>query len=246
MTLVLLSASDAESLAVLDVSGAQRLVIAPGAFAAPSNASRIVLRVPSAITGHAPFAVFPPAAAISLAETGAPLPVSPDGVFSAVGGPGVPVPAGPTEIQPVVAAIRAAGPARAVPKGRAGKAEEPTDEEFGKAAAWTVGVGSGLDAPGRTSFLRVNYTGDVARLEVNGTLLTDHQNTGERVFTVGLTRFRGLGVFDKPRTLSILPLSKSAPVYLPSPPSFADGNDTALKLHSVKVDWAQDVELDVS
>jgi hypothetical protein len=61
-------------------------------------------------------------------------------------------------------------------------------------------------------FLRIRYTGDVARLSLNGRLLDDDFYNG-RVWEIGLKRFLP-EAFGKNLEVSILPLPPDAPVYL--------------------------------
>jgi hypothetical protein len=82
--------------------------------------------------------------------------------------------------------------------------------------------------------LRIHYTGDVARLTLNGKLLDDDFFTG-RAFELGLKRYAP-EILTGDLRLEILPLRKDAPIYLEPKdrPDFGT-NDTLLKLQSVEV-----------
>ena len=130
---------------------------------------------------------------------------------------------------------QAAGIAPAVKTGPAldwrphGVAEAPDAGPLPNAGCWSITVPANALAGLDELYLRIKYTGDVARLSSGGRLLDDNFYNGEP-WTIGLKRFvaaQGATKFD----LSILPLRKDAPVYLeaPAPPSFApDGQAIGL------------------
>ena len=109
----------------------------------------------------------------------------------------------------------------------------PTEEDFGNAAAWEIRLPEdhgGLD----NTLLRVRYVGDVARVKLDGKLLSEDFYSG-KPFEVDLasqlpgTKSGGL-------TLEILPLQKGAAIYLDKKgrPDFG-GGDSVLKLESVEL-----------
>ena len=104
-----------------------------------------------------------------------------------------------------------------------GVAMAPDDSGFRSAAKWTILVLHNIQSPTVSDiFLKIDYTGDVARLSANDHLLDDNFYNG-RPWTVGLDRFlRKTG--DKPLELSILALRRDAPIYLEKSfqPSFDD------------------------
>jgi hypothetical protein len=61
-------------------------------------------------------------------------------------------------------------------------------------------------------FLRFRYAGDVAHLSLDGHLLDDDFFNG-RPWEIGLKRFLP-NAFGKPLEVSILPLPRTAPIYL--------------------------------
>ena len=58
----------------------------------------------------------------------------------------------------------------------------------------------------------MNYAGDVARIYLDGKLLTDNFYNGN-AFDLGLKRFAP-DIYQKELLLKILPLQKSAPIYI--------------------------------
>ena len=88
----------------------------------------------------------------------------------------------------------------------------PEDADFAGAAAWTLKIPAQPMTGLSDIFLRIRYTGDVARLSLNGRLLDDDFYNG-RVWEIGLKRFLP-EAFGKNLEVSILPLPPDAPVYL--------------------------------
>jgi beta-galactosidase len=87
----------------------------------------------------------------------------------------------------------------------------PDDSDFEAAAGWTIHVPC-VDARAAKMFLRINYTGDVARLYADGRLITDNFYTGTP-WLIGLDRVP-CQEWDR-LELRILPLRNQAPIYLP-------------------------------
>jgi hypothetical protein len=103
-----------------------------------------------------------------------------------------------------------AGPARLVPLGLEGVAEQPNDQDFEHAEVWRLSLpeaASRFDSP----ILRLNYVGDVARLYLDGRLVSDNFYNG-LPYEIGLKAL-GNGAFRGRLELRILPLRKDAPVY---------------------------------
>jgi hypothetical protein len=100
---------------------------------------------------------------------------------------------------------------RKVVKGKAGVSEQPSDTDFDQAAVWNLRLPATVD-PQRDLMLQLPYQGDVARIELNGKLLTDNFFNG-KVFELGLKRYAP-EIYGKTLTLRILPLAKNAPIYL--------------------------------
>jgi hypothetical protein len=95
-------------------------------------------------------------------------------------------------------------------------AAAPTDADFARAATYSIPIPKAAlnqSDPTAQHFLRINYTGDVARLTSNGHLLDDNFADG-RPWLVGLTRFapqlkQSRGKLD----LSIYPLRPNPPIF---------------------------------
>ena len=119
--------------------------------------------------------------------------------------------------------IQPAGPPRKVPLGKISQpvAAEPEDADFTNAAIWRVKVPADLDL-GTDPILRLQYVGDVARVTLNGKLLTDDFYNGN-VFEVGLRRYAP-AILAGDLRVEILPLRKDAPIMLAkeAAPDFGD------------------------
>jgi hypothetical protein len=129
----------------------------------------------------------------------------PDGVFNRFEPPR-PHPVAATasfvELQP-------AGPPREIHPGPTSHpvAEQPEDADFAKAAVWRIALPPDLDLS-TDPILRVHYTGDVARLTLDGRLLTDDFYNGN-VWEIGLRRHAS-GILKGDLRIVILPLRKDA------------------------------------
>jgi hypothetical protein len=109
----------------------------------------------------------------------------------------------------------------------------PTENDYRHAAAWTIRLPAGLDMKSNP-ILRVRYTGDPARLLLNGRLLNDDFHNGS-TFEIGLRR-HAPEILNGNLRLEILPLQKDMPVYFEPglrPPFCPAG--TALALHGVEL-----------
>lgn len=128
--------------------------------------------------------------------------------------------------------IKRAGPARTIRSGKEGVAEAPTDADFEDAARWRLILPTETDSA-RDLLLRLFYVGDAAQMTLNGRLLTDNFFNGT-VFEVGLKRF-GPGIYTGELLLSVLPLRRDAPLYLPQDawPDFG-GADSLAALRSAE------------
>jgi beta-galactosidase len=93
-----------------------------------------------------------------------------------------------------------------------GVAQAPSEEMFLKAEQWQLTASPDSVTGLSNLFLRVEYTGDVARLSQNGRLLVDDFFNG-RTWEIGLNRFISSGKVLT-LSLSILPIRKDAPIYL--------------------------------
>jgi Beta-galactosidase, domain 2 len=102
----------------------------------------------------------------------------------------------------------------------------PDDSAFDTAASWTIAVPPVELGAVSGEFLRIAYEGDVARLYVDGKLLTDNFYNGTP-WLIGLDRIPSQQ-WDK-LELKILPLREHAPIYLPEKawPAFPAGAPVA-------------------
>lgn len=117
------------------------------------------------------------------------------------------------ETTAVIKQIKAAGALRAIPLGRIAHpvAMEPKDADFENAAVWQVTLPRDLDLE-TNPLLRLHYVGDVARVRLNGKLLTDDFYNGNAL-EFGLARYRAELATGELR-VEILPFQKSAPIFI--------------------------------
>ena len=113
----------------------------------------------------------------------------------------------------VIKKIQAAGPPREIPIGKIEQpvATAPLDQDFGKAAVWRIEFPPGLE-PGTDAILRIHYIGDVARVTLDGRLVTDDFYNGNG-FDIGLRR-HSPEILKGDLRVAILPLRKDAPIYM--------------------------------
>lgn len=109
----------------------------------------------------------------------------------------------------------------------------PDDAAFDAAATWTIAVPHVEPGAASSMFLRIAYEGDIARLYVDGKLLTDNFYNGTP-WLIGLDRVPSQQ-WDK-LELKILSLREHAPIYLPEKawPAFPAGGRVA-RLKDVQV-----------
>jgi beta-galactosidase len=142
-----------------------------------------------------------------------------------------------TPAQPPVQAsidqVKSAGALREIKQGSQRVTEAPSDADFEQAAIYRIKLPEGVDA-NRDLILRIHYTGDVARIYLDGQLLTDNFCNGT-AFDLGLKRY-GPDIYKKELLLKVLPLQKGAPVYLAKEamPDFGDA-PSAMKIAKVEV-----------
>ena len=121
--------------------------------------------------------------------------------------------------------IRQAGPPRVIPLGKIkdAVAAAPGDADFAQAAVWRIKLPRGLDLSADI-ILRLHYVGDVARVTLNGKLLTDDFYNGNP-FDVGLRR-HAPEILRGDLHVAILPLRKDAPIYMAKEarPDFGSAN----------------------
>jgi len=129
--------------------------------------------------------------------------------------------------------IQPAGLPREIPLGKISQpvAAEPEDADFSKAAIWHIKLPTDIDFD-TDPILRLNYVGDVARLTLNGKLLTDDFYDGN-VFEAGLRRYAP-EILTGDLRVEILPLRKDAPIYLTKPPNFG-GKQSIVTLDQIEI-----------
>lgn len=139
--------------------------------------------------------------------------------------------------------IQPAGPPRVIPMGkiRDAVAAAPDDADFKQAAIWRIKLPANIDM-NTDPLLRLAYVGDVARVTLNGKLLTDNFYNGT-VFEVGLRRYAP-EILTGDLQVEILPLRRDAPIMLAEQarPDFGDKESIAA-LDRVEIAPRYQVEL---
>jgi len=109
----------------------------------------------------------------------------------------------------------------------------PAEIDFQNAAAWVIRLPDGLDMKSNP-ILRIRYSGDVARVLLNGRLLNDDFHNGA-AFEIGLRR-HAPEILTGELRLEILPLQKNMPVFFEpgTHPEFCR-KGKALKLQAVEI-----------
>jgi hypothetical protein len=131
--------------------------------------------------------------------------------------------------------LQPAGPPREIPFGKIKEAvaAAPEDADFAQAAVWRIQLPTNVDL-GVDPILRLNYVGDVARVSLNGKLLTDDFYNGNP-FEVGLRRYAP-EILAGDLRVAILPLRQDAPIYLAktAQPDFANAR-SVVALHGLQI-----------
>lgn len=137
--------------------------------------------------------------------------------------------------------IKKADTPRIIPIGKQKVAEAPNDADFEKAAIWKIKIPQSLASKKSRFLLRIKYAGDVARIYLGDTLLTDNFYNGN-VFEIGINRFAP-DIFQKDLILKILPLRKDAPIYLAddAKPDFK-GKDSICEIESISLSEIYTIE----
>jgi beta-galactosidase len=210
--ILVLSREQALNLWKSPLAGKQRLILSPAGLYFDGNQVHVVARDPSWLkAGFLPALEHPPA---GLARDNG------DGVFQVYSAHVTPVDAN-VKVQKLQDAE-----ATALPKLGKEVAMAPDDSAFAAAARWTIDVPRPESISPVSLFLQIDYEGDVARLYVNGKLLTDNFYNGTP-WWIGMDRVP-TGLWDK-LELRILPLHDHAPIYLPGGtwPNFPPGGQVA-------------------
>jgi beta-galactosidase len=130
---------------------------------------------------------------------------------------------------------QAAGPPREIPIGKIEQpvATAPLDADFEKAAVWRVNIPADIDLS-TDPILRLHYTGDVARVILDGKFITDDFYNGN-AFDIGLRR-HAPEIIGGDLRVAILPLRKDAPIYMADSarPDFQKA-DSVAALKSVEI-----------
>ena len=180
------------------------------------------LRLTSADGSRLTVGVLPAPASVQMGTDT--LAVTDDGVFRRF----TPRPPRPVSIQAGIEPIQPAGPPREIPLGKISQpvAAAPEDADFEKAAVWRIRLPADVDL-GADPILRMHYVGDVARVTLNGKLVTDNFYNGT-AFDVGLRR-HGPDILKGDLRIAVLPLRKDAPIYLAAEarPDFGGGPGVA-------------------
>ena len=139
--------------------------------------------------------------------------------------------------------IQPAGPPREIPLGKISQpvAAEPEAADFDKAAVWKIKLPADIDF-NTDPLLCLHYVGDVARVTLNGKLLTDDFYNGN-VFEVGLRRYAP-DILTGDLRVAILPLRKDAPIMLAKEarPDFGD-KQSAVSLNGIEIIPRYKIEL---
>lgn len=129
---------------------------------------------------------------------------------------------------------------REIKNGSKGVAEAPSDADFQNSADWKINIPKEYKT--KNLLLRIKYIGDVARLYLGETLLTDNFYNGN-AFEIGINRFLP-EIYEKDLILKVLPLQKNAPIYLAeeAKPNF-EGKESICKIVNVELIEIQTIEL---
>jgi hypothetical protein len=140
--------------------------------------------------------------------------------------------------------VHSAGPPRAILFGKIDNpvAEAPVDADFAQAAVWRIELPNNLDL-GKDPILRLHYVGDVARVMLDGKLVTDDFYNG-CPFDIGLRR-HAPEIFSGQLHVAILPLRKDAQIYIAKEarPDFSEA-ESVVALKRVEIIPRYYVQLD--
>jgi len=119
----------------------------------------------------------------------------------------------PAAAKPVAATVeqvRPAGPLREIRLGSIKQpvAAAPSAADFENAAVWRVKLPDGFDPASTDSMLRIQYTGDVARVYIGDRFITDDYYNGKPL-EIGLKR-HAAELKEGEIKVEVLPLQKSA------------------------------------
>jgi len=150
----------------------------------------------------------------------------------------------PVKFKATFKSVQAAGPPREIPIGKIEQpvATAPLDSDFEKAAVWRVRIPEGIDL-NTDPILRLHYVGDVARVMLDGRLITDDFYNG-KPFDIGLRR-AAPEILTGDLRIAILPLRKDAPIYLAKEarPDFAN-RSSIVSLNRIEILPRYQIELE--
>jgi beta-galactosidase len=157
-------------------------------------------------------------------------------------------PAVPNEVnfQAEFESIQPAGPARTISLGKIRNpvAEAPVDADFAQAAIWRIKLPNDIDLRA-DPILRLYYVGDVARVMLDGKLVTDDFYNGCPL-DIGLRRHTP-EILSGQLRVAILPLRKDAPIYMAKEarPDFSEA-ESIVTLNRVEIIPRYQVKFDKS
>lgn len=208
-----------------DWLGRDRVFLTQAGMVVDGNELRLTSTNPADLS----VGIYPPPASVELA--GLELDREADGIFQRFAPPAPKDPALTVDFRKV----QAAGPLREIPIGKIDRpvATAPLDPDFEKAAVWRLRLPAGLDLS-LDPILRLHYVGDVARVTLNGKLLTDDFYNGNPL-EVGLRRYAP-EILKGDLRIAILPLRKEAPIYMTerARPDFSQ-TDSVANLESIEI-----------
>jgi hypothetical protein len=225
LQIVLLSETDSLALYQGEWQGRERVFLTSAGLVLDRNSLRL------AATDRKAFSVAMLPAPESISVGGRQLRPKADGVFKRFNAPAP----GVFKARTTLENLQAAGPARDIPLGKIKQpvAAAPEDSDFKTAAVWRVKLPAQLDL-NSDPLLRVSYVGDVARVTLNGKLVTDDFYNGN-AWEIGLRR-HAPEILKGDLRIAILPLRKDAPIYLAkeAKPDFGK-TDSFVELRAVEI-----------
>lgn len=231
--LVVVSHQDAMELWKGDFQGRNRVFLTKASLVL----DRDNLRLSSTNAADLNVAIFP--AAASIACDRGQLKQKADGMFETYIAPAQPI----VKFNADLEKVKAAGPLRDIPIAKTAQpvAMAPVDSDFAAAAEWRIKIPTEANLA-NDPILRIHYTGDVARLMLNGRLVTDDFYNGN-TFEIGLPRHFVDTTTDDLR-IAIIPLQSNAPIYMAKEarPAFDNAPGVA-NISGVEIDPIYTVQL---
>ncbi len=208
--LILLSTQEAENAWKTNVDGSPHLLVTDRGFFADEKSFVLLSRGDP----HCSFTIYPPSVGKLRLASGGELSLSSAGKLNRFAA-SVPEERIAFDVKKLrdageVSPVQLGSPLSWRPKG---VAIAPSETSFDSAAKWAISVPRLPQSETLSNlFLKVDYTGDVARLSSNGKVLTDNFYNGAE-WTIGLRRFMRT-LADGPLEISILPLREDAPIFI--------------------------------